>query len=405
MTEARSQVVSARMRPLRACMLAYTFYENDGRVMRYAEALAQDGARVDAIVLRREGQAREETINGVHVIRIQQREKNERGKFSYLRRIVQFFFRSMWEIGGRHLRRRYDLVHVHSVPDFEVFAAVLPKFGGAKVILDIHDIVPEFYAAKFGVGHHSLTFKALKVLERWSAAFADHVIVANDIWLDRIASRAARREKCSSFINYPDLSIFHPALRTRIADGRFVLSYPGTLNWHQGLDIAIRAFAIARRDAPSMEFHIHGEGSAKQELARLVHELDLADAVHLHAPLPLRDIACVMANADLGVIPKRNDSFGGDAFSTKIMEFMALGVPVIVAETRIDSHYFDASMLRFFKPADVGDLARAMLDAYRDRNRSAGLAARALDFVGENSWGVRKGSYIAIVQGLIHGHA
>ena len=57
--------------------------------------------------------------------------------------------------------------------------------------------------------------------------------------------------------------------------------------------------------------------------------------------LPLRAIASMMADADLGVVPKRNDSFGGDAFSTKILEFMALGVPLLVADTRIDRHYFN----------------------------------------------------------------
>jgi glycosyltransferase involved in cell wall biosynthesis len=386
-------------------MLAYTFYENDGRVMRYAEALAQDGAQVDAIVLRRPGQAREELINGVRVLRIQVREKNERGKFSYLWRIVQFFFRSLLAMAREHLRCRYDLVHVHSVPDFEVFAALVPKLGGARIILDIHDIVPEFYAAKFGVDRDSLTFKALKLVERGSAAFADHVIVANDLWLDKIASRAAPRDKCSAFINYPDLAVFHHRLRTRAADGRFVLSYPGTLNWHQGLDIAVKAFAIAERSAPGMEFHIHGEGSAKAEIERLVQALGLVSKVHLHAPLPLREIASVMANADLGVVPKRNDAFGGEAFSTKILEFMALGVPVVVAETRIDRHYFNDSLLRFFKPADENELARAMLDAYHGRERSAELAANALDHVRVNSWGARKGSYLAIVEGLVHGHA
>lgn len=384
-------------------MLAYTFYETDGRVMRYAEALAQDGAQVDAIVLRREGQPREEIINGVRVLRIQKREKNERGKLSYLWRIMQFFFRSMFEIGRQHLRQPYDLVHVHSVPDFEVFAALVPKLGGAKIILDIHDIVPEFYAAKFGVAPDSLPFKALKLLERWSAAFADHVIVANDIWMERIATRATRREKCSAFINYPDTSVFHSGLRDRTADDRFVLSYPGTLNWHQGLDIAIKAFAIAQEYAPGMEFHIYGEGSAKPELARLVKELALDDKVQLNPPRPIRDIARIMANADLGVVPKRNDSFGGDAFSTKILEFMALGVPVVVAETRIDKHYFNESLLRFFKPSDEQELASAMLDAYRRREHSATLASRALDYARENSWGVRKSSYLAIVERLTHG--
>lgn len=388
-------------RPMRACMLAYTFYETDGRVMRYAEALAQEGALVDAIVLGRPGQPREEVIHGVRVLRVQAREKNERGKLSYFLRIMRFLIRSMAEVTLQHLKRRYDVIHVHSVPDFEVFAAIIPKLSGAKIILDIHDIVPEFYAAKFGVSHQSLVFRALKLIERLSASFADHVIAANDIWLERLASRSTSRAKCSAFINYPDMSIFRKELRTRGNDGRFVLSYPGTLNWHQGLDIAVKAFAIAQRSAPKLEFHIYGEGSARAEVQRLVHELGLDGKVLINDPLPLREIASVMANADLGVVPKRNDSFGGEAFSTKILEFMALGVPVLVAETRIDRHYFNDTLVRFFKSSDVEALALAMLDAYRQQEQGSAMAANALTYVQEHSWGVKKHDYLAVVRGLI----
>jgi glycosyltransferase involved in cell wall biosynthesis len=385
-------------------MLAYSFYETDGRVMRYAEALAQDGAQVDAIGLGRPGQPREETINGVRVLRVQTREKNERGKFSYLLRIVLFLMRSAFEVTRQNFRARYDLIHVHSVPDFEVFATLVPKLTGAKIILDIHDIVPEFYAAKFGVSHESMAFRALKVVERLSASFADHVIAANDIWRERLESRSTRREKCSAFINYPDLSIFRSTLRTRGNDGLYILSYPGTLNWHQGLDIAIRAFAIAHRSAPGMEFHIHGEGSARPELERLIEVLGLQGKVLLHDPLPLREVAAVMANADLGVVPKRDDSFGGEAFSTKILEFMALGVPILVASTRIDRHYFNETLLRFFRASDVDALAQAMLDAYREREHGARLAANALAHVGENNWGKKKHDYLDVVRQLVrHG--
>ncbi len=401
MNGARLRPLAGTARPLHACMLAYTFYENDGRVMRYARALAQTGAQVDAIVLRRDGQPREEMIDGVRVVRIQKREKNERGKLAYLHRILRFLLGSAFEVGQRHLRQHYDLVHVHSVPDFEVFAALVPKLGGARVILDIHDIVPEFYSAKFGVAPDSLVFGALKLVERCSAAFADHVIVANDLWLEKIVARAARRDKCSAFINYPDLSVFDARLRGRADDGRFVMSYPGTLSWHQGLDIAINAFAIAEPEAPGMELHIHGEGSARPGLERLVQALHLEGKVFLHAPLPQREIVRVMAEADLGVVPKRNDAFGGEAFSTKILEFMALGVPVVAARTRIDAHYFDDSLLRFFSPGDATDLARAMLDAYRDREHSMQLAARALAHAHENSWSARQGSYLEIVQRLV----
>ncbi len=389
-------------RRLRACMLAYTFYENDGRVIRYAEALVGSGAEVDAIVLRREGTAEQEIMNGVRVLRIQGREKNERGKFTYFFRVVRFFLRSMIEITRRHAQAPYDVIHVHSVPDFEVFAAVVPKLKGAKVVLDIHDIVPEFYAAKFHVSERSMVFGALKWVERMSAAFADHVIIANDLWRQKITARSCKDHKCSAFINYPDLGIFNPQVRNGLADNKFVVIYPGTLSYHQGLDIAIQACALVAARAPEMELHIYGEGSARESLAQLVDDLALHERVFLNPPLPLRQIAAVMGNADLGVVPKRNDTFGGDAFSTKTLEFMALGVPLVIADTRVDKYYFNESLVRFFRAGDVEDLARCLLDAYTDRARSTRLAAQALEFARQNSWAHKKNDYLELITRLVH---
>src|ERR1035437_7972695 len=136
---------------MKACMLAYTFYETDNRVRRYAEALVKRGDQVDAIALAREGQPSFEVIQGVRVFRIQKRVIDETGPISYLIKLLAFFFRSAWFLTVRHLREPYDIIHVHSVPDFEVFATFIPRLLGARVILDIHDIVPEFYASKFNI--------------------------------------------------------------------------------------------------------------------------------------------------------------------------------------------------------------------------------------------------------------
>jgi glycosyltransferase involved in cell wall biosynthesis len=389
-------------RPLRVCMLAYTFYESDGRVMRYAETLAQQGASVDAIVLRKEGQSRSESMAGVRVLRIQQRLRNESGKADYLWRILKFFVKSMFEVTRHHFEQPYDVIHVHSVPDFEVFAAWLPKLWGARIILDIHDIVPEFYAAKFKVESDSIVFKALTLLERLSARFADRVIVANDLWLSKLISRSVRSKDCTVFLNYPDTLIFRSDLRTRSLDERrFVMMYPGSLNAHQGLDLAVRAFSTITSQAPEAELHIYGDGPAKNELRRLVDELGLADRVLLRPPLPLRQIAGVMADADLGVVPKRNDGFGAEAFSTKILEFMALGTPLLVAATRVDTYYFDASLLRFFEPGNSIDLAAKMLQAYNDRAESRRLAANALAHAQRVSWANKRSEYLGMLDSLV----
>src|SRR6201997_5375461 len=98
---------------MKACMLAYTFYDADNRVRRYAEALARRGDRVDAIALAREGQPAFEIIQGVRVFRIQKRKIDERGPFSYLFKLLLFFVRSAWFLAIEHLREPYQLIHVH----------------------------------------------------------------------------------------------------------------------------------------------------------------------------------------------------------------------------------------------------------------------------------------------------
>ena len=385
---------------MKVCMVTYSFYEGDTRVMRYGEALCQRGDEVDVIALGREGQLPNETLHGVNVFRVQGRKSDGSSRMSYALGVFLFFFRSMFLITRNHSKKRYRLVHVHSVPDFLIFSAWIPRLLGAKLILDIHDLLPEFYGSKYAINQKSLMFKSLVVVERMSAAFADYVIAANDLWLERIISRSCASTKCTALVNVPDLQLF--ARRgERSRNTRFVVIYPGSLNWHQGLDIAVRAFDSIKHEVPLADFHIYGEGPGRAELVQLVQRLQLTDRVFIKDPMSTRDIARVIEDADLGVVPKRRDGFGDEAFSTKIMEFMALGVPVIVSDTSVDKYYFDASIVHFFRAGDEQDLARAMLLLIQTASFRDELARNAARFVGQNNWGVLKEKYFEIVDTLV----
>ena len=389
-------------KPLHVCMPVYTFYEMDNRVMRYAEALARRGDEVTILALGRKGRVRSQMVRGVRLNRIQNRDVRETGKIAYVLNFGTFLLKSLLHLARLNAKMRCDLVHVHSVPDFEVFAAAVPKLKGAKVILDIHDIVPEFYASKFGVGPKNPIYRLLAYLEKRSCEYADHVIVSNHIWQETLVSRSVEREKCSVFLNYPDETIFFPRPRKR-DDGKFVMIYPGTLAWHQGLDLAVKAFSKIAAAFPQAEFHIHGKGPEEASLIRLIEELGLRDRVLLKEVLPLWEIAAVMAEADLGVIPKRNDKFGGDAFSTKILEFMSLGVPVLVATTRVDRYYFNDAVVRFFESGNVGDLTAQMKSLIEDREARETQAREAMAFVSDLRWEKKKGLYFDLVDGLVGG--
>jgi len=237
-------------------------------------------------------------------------------------------------------------------------------------------------------------------IERVSTRFANHVIIANDIWRERLISRGLSPKKCTVVLNAPDRCIFRRSDKGTSEGGKFLLLYPGSLHHHQGIDIAIRAFHKICREFPQAEFHIYGSGPAKEELLVLIRQLGIESQVKMPSPRPLQEIAHIMETADLGVVPKRNDTFGNEAFSTKIFEFMAMGVPVIVSETQVDRYYFDDSVVRFFRSGDEDDLARCMMDLIQHPEKRRTLVENASEFIAKNDWTVKKREYMQLVDRL-----
>jgi len=386
-------------RKLHIGMPVYSFYEFDNRVMRYAKTLSELGNEVEVFSLRLNNLPEEETLNNVKVHRLQTRQYKEKSDLSYMIRLTLFLLRSLYDVSKIQRKKGFDLLHVHSIPDFEVFSAVYAKYKGAKVILDIHDLVPELYLSKFNKSKKNLGYKTLLFLEKISCKFADHVIIPNHLWYEKLVSRGVKSEKCTVIMNYPDDGIFHPRQRKR-QDDKFIMIYPGTLSYHQGLDIAVKAFSEVIKIFPRAEFHIYGDGNEKNNLMALINELNAEKNILIKELIPINEISNVMVEGDVGIVPKRNNEFAGEAFSTKILEFMAVGVPVIVSATKIDRYYFNDSVVRFFKPGDVEDLKRAIIELIENKDLRRKLAENALKFVEKYKWSANKKVYLEIVDKL-----
>jgi glycosyltransferase involved in cell wall biosynthesis len=388
-------------------MLAYSFYDADNRVRRYAESLARRGDQVDAVAVGHRGQPRFEVMEGVRVFRVQSRVRDEGGPFSYLVKLLLFFVRSAWFLTWRQFREPYDLIHVHNLPDFEVFATLVPRLMGARVILDMHEIVPEFYASKFHIGERSLVFRMLALIEKISIAYVDFVVPVNHMVEEIVlARRSVRPENCMVILNYPDTRIFHPRgqpgrqAQAREVLDEFTICYPGTLSRHQGVDVAVEAVALARDRAPGLRLQIIGDGAERENLRRLIQERKLEDVVSLTGLIPLEQVAEVMERVDAGVVPKRSEGFGNIAFSTKIMEFMAMGVPVIASRTRIDEFYFNERLVEFFESDNAHDLAEKILHLMEDPARVTELRRAGAEFIATNNWAVKQREYFELVDRL-----
>jgi len=386
-------------------MVVHAYYPlAETRVQREAETLVRAGFDVDVICLRDEGEPRRDRWGGVEIHRLRAR-VDKGGLGAQLLSYVRFFMLATCRLTRMHLRRPYQTVQVHNLPDFLVFCALVPKLQGVPVILDLHDLMPEFFAGRFG-HQRSAVARAIGWQERLSCRFADHVITVSEHWRRALVRRGVPTARCSVVMNLADERIFHRAAPTAkplgsAGRGALRLLYHGTVTHRYGLDLAVRAVARLRADIPGVRLTILGQGDQMPELVDLVRELHLETHVDLlDQLLHAEALPEVIAAADLGIVPYRDDVFTDGLVPTKLMEYAAMGIPAAAARTSAIEATFGDSAVAYFRPGDVDDLARAIRDLWENADARAKLAAGTRCFTERRNWATEGGEYAALVAGL-----
>ncbi|MBN1781753.1 glycosyltransferase [bacterium] len=387
---------------MRICMLGYTKFEHDARLHRYALTLLEQGHTVDMIGLGEPIRNEPALVQGVQVYRIYSRDFNESGPVSYLLQLCTFFMKSFFVMTRLQKEKRYHIIHFHNIPDFGVFSTLLARMLGARVILDIHDLVPEFYMRKFQVTekHGSIVF--LKWVERLCCLYADHVITVTEIWRRTLIDRrSVQGPKCSVMMNLPIASHF-PRLpfNTHVKGRPFYLTYHGNLAEQTGIDLLIRAVHRIRDRIPELQLQIIGGGREEESYQALARELGLDQRIHFRETVPVIGIADAVRHAHLAVDPKRGGVYAGETLSVKSMEYLALGIPLIVARTMAADYYFPEASVRFFEPDSVESLSEAILDLYDHPAKRKSLYANCDLFNSKYNWNQAGRSYLQLISRL-----
>ena len=388
-------------RARRLLSIAMTNYPLDSRVRRQAEALVARGMTVDVICPWTQTLGGRRTIEGVHIhpVGTLERQGNELSPFEYIVRDVAFVVRAAARALRLQLRNRYDVVEVHTMPDYVVAAAVLPKLMGAKIVLDVHDLVPELYAAKYGVEVTSPIIRLITFVERCCIGFADHALAVHRPHLEALVRHGNRRSKFSVVMNLPDTRIFTRQVKN-VSDRPFVLLYHGTVSRRHGLETAVRAVEIARQTYDDIQLLIVGEGDDMGRLKDIVHARGLDDAVEIEGPRSIEELEPFFARASAGIVPILDDPFTRYMLPVKLLEFVALGLPVISSETSTIRAYFDETMVAFVHPGDVAELAAKIVALRRDPNVGESLVRRADRFFDQYSWARESGRYYNVIESL-----
>jgi glycosyltransferase involved in cell wall biosynthesis len=373
-------------------MVTFSPYPFDPRPRRAVDALVGEGASIDLICLGNEGTPKREVLNGVNVLRLRIKH-DRRSKFAYAYRYAAFILISSVIFALRSLGRRYDLVYVHNMPDILVLSSLIPKALGAKVVLDLHDPMPELMMTIFRASPGSKSVQFLERLEKWSIALADLVITVNVACKRIFSSRSCRPEKIAVVMNAPDGKIFpFRATGSEASTGEsgnkpFVIMYHGSLVERNGLDIAIEALSQVREVVPTAELRIFGANTPFLErMMEAARNKNLEESVRYLGSRRLEDLVTEIENCDLGVIPNHRNAFTEINTPTRIFEYLALGKPVIAPSTPGIQDYFNRESLLFFEPGNPGDLAQQIEYAFYHPKEVQEIVRRAQQVFLEHTW-------------------
>lgn len=395
-----------RRRPF--VLVTHSYYEEDPRLRRQAEAIFATGRPVDVISLRRPGDDPEGEVGGVRVRRLDVQRHQGAGLGTYLAEYLAFFVRVALALVRAQPRRRYALVQVATLPDWLVFAALPLRLVGVPVVLDLHESMPDFFRSRFPGAANPIVHRGLRFAERVSIAAATHALTVNDGLRDRLLGIGVAPDHLTVVRNTPALARFdpsaHPARRF-MADGTLRLAYAGALTPTYELDVALRAVARLAALRPDLPVHLdlYGRGDSEPVLEALGDDLGIRDRVTFHGRIPIEDVPAAIASADVGLAPTRRDAFTDSSLSTKILEYAAMRRPALASRLPLVERTFPIGTIATYLPGDADDLAACLLRLVDDPVARETAVTASAGLVAGMAWERDAERYLALLERLARG--
>lgn len=387
----------------RICIIRQGYLPYDSRVRSEVEALIERGHEVDVLCLRYRDEPLHERRGRLRIRRIPI--PMSRGGWSrYLLQYGAFMLIAAFLVSLHHLRRRYDLVQVNTLPDSLVFSAVVPRLLGARVLLDLHECLPEFVSTKFAVGLDHRLVRLVARVEQASIRFADFAITCTEPMRRAFISRGATKDDIAVILGSFGLRLGAGPVppRTAARSPGFTLICHGTIEERYGLDTLVRAVALLEHEIPSLRLQIYGDGSYRAAVQALVRDLGLEPRVSFsNGWVSAEELLQALQAADAGVVAIKQDAFRDLTLCNKMFDFIGLRKPAMVSRTRSVEEYFDDTCFQMFTADDPQDLARAIRDLYGDPELRRRLVDRAAQVAAAYSWARQREHYLQIVDGLV----
>jgi glycosyltransferase involved in cell wall biosynthesis len=394
------------------CIVRHSYYPAELNVKREAEALLAHGYEVHVICLRGEGEAPREMVDGVEVRRLPV--GHRRGKIGrYLLEYNAFFALATVALLQLHARARLRAIQVNTMPDYLVFTTLIPRLLGAKVVLHMHEPMPELFATLFDRPRHRPLIGAIRLAERASLAYAHRALTVTREMRDTFARRGADPGKFAVIVNVPDDRHFRreryrhleeqvAVLKAKERDaGIFRVLCHGAIEERYGLDLIVRAVARLAPELPGLRFRLMGQGSHLDHVLALARELGVEPQVDYLGFVPFATMIEEILAADAAVVPVKANPYSVLVHTNKMYEYVAMGRPVVASRLDSVAAYFPADTLLYFEPGDDADLARKLRHALTHPDEMAQRVQRASAVYEAYRWQRERGKYLAVYDELL----
>jgi glycosyltransferase involved in cell wall biosynthesis len=288
-------------------------------------------------------------------------------------------------------RHGFNVIHSANPPDLFFLIAALYKPFGKRFVFDHHDLVPETCETRWS----GLQLAVMRPLMRWCerATFmtADLVISTNESYRAVAIARGGKAaDRVVVVRSGPLKSRFAPVPPDPTLRGgrRYLVCYLGVMGPNDGVHLLIEAahtliFTLGCHD---VRFALMGSGDCFSQLVEQTRRLGLDAYVSFTGRIPDDLVIQYLSTADLGIAPDPKDALNDVSTMNKIVEYMAVGVPVLAFDLR-EARVSAGDAGEFADATDPDDLARRALALLENPERRRQMSVAGRDrFVNVLAW-------------------
>ena len=312
----------------RICIVRRKHYPFQRNVRRDAEALVKAGYEVDVICTGDADQKKFEIMNGVNIHRIIV-PYNRGNAFLVSFDYGLFFLLSFLKLSWMSFQKHYAVVEINTMPDFLVFITVISRLLGSKIVLYMFEDMPTLFMSSYHVGPHHIGTRLLRFLEKWSAEYADHVIVSDgEHYKQALEKRGIPSAKITVILNVPDAENFDFEKRLApLPDSSFRLVIVSTLVRRYGVQTVVKAVPLVAKSIPGLIIDVVGDGQFLPQLQQLTQQLEVEKYFIFRGWVDYAQIPGIIRQANIGLAPMSDDV----GLPNKLFEYFALGIPAIAS--------------------------------------------------------------------------